>query len=247
MINALIVEDEVRNQRMLHQLLETHCPEVHVMGFCERVDEAIEQIWRLKPDLIFLDIQLKDGSGFDILSQLETHFPKIIFITAYDQFAIKAFKYSATDYLLKPIITSELKAAVSKCIENNSSEMHKIKSLLEHLQPNQQEYLTISTQKATEYLKISEILRFEAQGSYCKIFMKDGSIHMISKVLKEFIPKLTHRGFFRVHQSHFINLRYVKSHSKGDHTVMMSDGSHVAISRNNKEAFTDEMAKRSLG
>lgn len=246
MIKALIIEDEVRNQRMLNQLLETHCPNVHVLGFCERVNDAIDKITTLKPDLIFLDIQLKDGSGFDILLKLETQIPQIIFTTAYDQYAIKAFKYSAIDYLLKPIITDELKAAVSKCTQNENSDLDKIKLLIDQLNPNLQEYLTISTQKATEYLKISEIIRFEAQGSYCQIHMNNGSSHMISKVLKEFIPKLSSQGFFRVHQSHFINLNYVKSHSKGEHVVTMADGSQVSVSRQNKDDFVNEMAKRSM-
>jgi len=246
MINALIIEDEIRNQRMLNQLLETHCPNVDVIGFCERVEDAIFQISSLKPDLIFLDIQLKDGSGFDILSKLEAHIPQIIFTTAYDQYAIKAFKYSAIDYLLKPIITDELKAAVSKCTKKENSSIDQIKNLLEHLHPNKQNYLTIATQKATEYLKISEIIRFEAQGSYCQIFMNNGSVHMISKVLKEFVPKLSNHGFLRIHQSHFINLNYVKSHSKGDHVVTMSDGSQVSVSRQNKDDFVREMAKRSM-
>lgn len=246
MIRALIIEDEVRNQRMLNQLLETHCPQVEVLGFCEKVGDAIAQIGHQKPDLIFLDIQLKDGSGFDILSKLEDQLPKIIFTTAYDQYAIKAFKYSAIDYLLKPIITEELRAAVDRCASVEESDSEKIKMLLEHLNPNKQEYLTISTQKSTEYLKISEIIRFEAQGSYCQIFMSDGTKHMISRVLKDFISKLKNQGFFRVHQSHFINLRYVKSHSKGEHLVTMSDGSQVAVSRQNKDAFISEMAKRSL-
>jgi len=246
MISALIIEDEIRNQRMLNQLLQTHCPNVKIIGFCERVDDAITQISLQKPELIFLDIQLKDGSGFDILSRLETHIPKIIFTTAYDQYAIKAFKYSAIDYLLKPIITDELKAAVSKCSQKEDSSIDQIKNLLEHLNPNKQEYLTISTQKATEYLKISEIIRFEAQGSYCQIHMNNGSTYMISKVLKEFVPKLNNQGFFRVHQSHFINLKYVKSHSKGDHVVTMSDGSQVSVSRQNKDDFVSEMSKRSM-
>lgn len=246
MIKALIIEDEIRNQRMLNQLLETHCPDVKVIGFCERVNDAIVEIEKTKPELIFLDIQLKDGSGFDILSKLEVHTPKIIFTTAYDQYAIKAFKYSAIDYLLKPIITEELKAAVSKCAQREEADLDKIKILLEQLNTNKQDYLTISTQKTTEYLKISEILRFEAQGSYCQIHMKNGTVHLISKVLKEFVPKLSGHGFFRVHQSHFINLNYVKSHSKGDHVVTMADGSEVSVSRQNKDDFVAEMSKRSM-
>ena len=246
MMNALIIEDEIRNQRMLNQLLDIHCPGVKVMGIVDRVDEAVTQINNLKPEVIFLDIQLKDGSGFDILSRLDSWIPKVIFTTAYDHFAIKAFKYSAVDYLLKPIITDELKAAVLKCQENKNPELGKIQTLLENMRPKQQEYLTISTHKSTEYLKISEIIRFEAQGSYCRIFMQDGASHMISKVLKEFVPKLENVGFFRIHQSHFINLKFVKSHNKGEHLVTMSDGAQVSVSRNNKDAFIREMEKRSL-
>lgn len=246
MIKALIIEDEIRNQRMLNQLIETHCPQVKIMGFCERIEDALNQINNQKPDLIFLDIQLKDGSGFDILSRLEDHKPKIIFTTAYDQYAIKAFKYSAIDYLLKPIITDELKDAVSKCTTKNDSHIDKIKSLLEQINPSKEEYLTISTQKSTEYLRISEIIRFEAQGSYCKICMKDGTSHMISKVLKEFVPKFENQGFFRVHQSHFINLKYIKSFNKRDQLVIITDSSKIAVSRQRKDDFVSEMARRSL-
>jgi len=246
MIKALIIEDEIRNQRMLSQLIETHIRNVKILGFCERVDDAIHQINNLKPDLIFLDIQLKDGSGFDILSRLDNHRPKIIFTTAYDQYAIKAFKYSAVDYLLKPIITDELKDAVAKCTENEETSIDQIKLLLSQINPTKEEYLTISTQKSTEYLRISEIIRFEAQGSYCMICMKDGAKHMISKVLKEFITKLDNQGFFRVHQSHFINLSFVKSFNKRNQLVQMEDGSKVAVSRQKKEDFINEMTSRSL-
>ncbi|MDF1698567.1 MAG: LytTR family DNA-binding domain-containing protein [Saprospiraceae bacterium] len=246
MIKALIIEDEVRNQRMLNQLLEVHCPSVQIIGFCERIEDSINQINNLKPDLIFLDIQLKDGSGFDILSRLDKHIPKIIFTTAYDQYAIKAFKYSAIDYLLKPIITDELKAAVKKCTQDSEFDILKIRNLLEQINPKKEEYLSISTQKTTEYLRISEIIRFEAQGSYCLICMKDGSKHMISKVLKEFVPKLANQGFFRVHQSHFINLKYAKSYNKGDQIINMIDGSQVTVSRQIKGDFVKEMTRRSL-
>jgi two-component system LytT family response regulator len=174
------------------------------------------------------------------------HKPKIIFTTAYDQYAIKAFKYSAVDYLLKPIITDELKDAVNKCIQESEFDIQKIKNLLEQINPEREEYLSISTQKTTEYLRISEIIRFEAQGSYCLIYMKDGSKHMISKVLKEFVPKLENQGFFRVHQSHFINLKFAKSYNKGNQLIQMIDGSQVAVSRQAKGYFVKEMARRSL-
>ena len=246
MIRTLIIEDEVRNQRMLNQLLVTHCPNISIIGIYESVVDGISQINQLKPELVFLDIQLKDGNGFDILTQLEDHVPSIIFTTAYDQFAIKAFKFSAVDYLLKPIIADELKAAVAKVDPKNDHALNRLNALLSKVNVDKEKYIKVASQRQIEYLRVNDILRLEANGNYTSIYLINGTQHVVSKVLKEYASKLIIQDFYRVHQSHLINLACVSSYDKSNQIVKMMDGSNVPVSRNERELFLEKMNGRSL-
>ncbi|MEM9545618.1 MAG: LytTR family DNA-binding domain-containing protein [Bacteroidota bacterium] len=244
-MKAVIIEDEVRNQKILQQLLEEGCPSIEVVGVAETVVDAKSLILEQKPELIFLDIQLKDGTGFDLLISLGSEVPYVIFTTAYDQYALKAFKFSAVDYLLKPIISEELVAAVQK-VEKDSIQNQKIsiKNLINNLRAETKEsVITISGINKVEYVKVRDIVKITASGAYSQIKLQNGESHTVSKVIKEYQELLGEYGFFRTHQSHLINIKKVKTYYKGDHVVIMEDGEEVPVARNRKDDFLRAMHK----
>lgn len=245
-MKALIIEDELRNQKMLQQMLERHCPNVIIAGYAEAVEQSIALILAEEPEVIFLDIQLKDGSGFDVLNGLTSHFPKIIFTTAYDKYAIKAFKHSAVDYLLKPLMADELVKAVEKCELQEGNSLQKIRQAIKPLMEEREDFITISGHRNIEFIKITDILRIEAQGAYSKIYLLNGTEHLISKVLKDFAIKLSLKGFVRVHQSHLVNIRFVARLDRKDQVIVLTDDTTVSLSRQLKDNFLQEMKKRSL-
>lgn len=207
---AVIIEDEERSTIVLQNLLETYCPDVEVVGNATSVQDGIKTVNALQPDILFLDVQIVGGTGFDILEKLNNTKVSIIFTTAYDHYALKAFKFSAIDYLLKPIDIDELKIAVKKVTAPNqqAEDEFKIKNLLSNIKnPSEDPVLLVSTLEAVEFVRIREIIRCEAQGAYTQLILKDTKSVMVSKVIKEFEFLLQEYGFYRVHQSHLINLR----------------------------------------
>ncbi len=247
-IKAIIIEDELRNQKYLQHLLETNCPEVQIVAFEESVKQALETFNQLRPDLIFLDIQLKDGTGFELLEQIHSdHLPKVIFTTAFDQYAIEAFKYNTINYLLKPIDQQDLICSVDKAkrIKLND-ELSSISRLLDQVSKRTNLLIEIPSPSATEYIKISEIIHLTAMGSYCKITLKGGISHTVSKPIRSYVERLQKHDFFRVHQSHLINLNSVIKVNKGDHTVLLENGAEVAIARNRKDEFKKAMDRMLL-
>ena len=244
-MKALIIEDEIRNQKILTQLLEENCSSVEIIGYAESVTDAQKLIGDLKPDLIFLDIQLKNGTGFDLLESLGNQTPYVIFTTAYDQYALKAFKFSATDYLLKPIIREELISAVHKAeTESIQNQKVSLQNLIRNLRSESREtFITISGMNKVDFVKVHDIVRIAASGAYSHIVLLSGETYTVSKVIKDYQELLSDFNFFRVHQSHLINLKKVKRYYKGDHTVIMEDGEEVPVARNRKEDFLKAMGK----
>ena len=244
-MRALIIEDEIRNQKILSQLLEENCPSIEIIGYAESVTDARKLIGDHLPDLIFLDIQLKNGTGFDILESLGSNAPYVIFTTAYDQYALKAFKFAAIDYLLKPIIREELISAVNKA-ETESIQDQKIslRNLIRNLRSESKEtFITISGMTKVDFVKVHDIVRIVANGTYSQIVLSSGDTYTVSKVIKDYQELLADFNFFRVHQSHLINLKKVKRYYKGDHIVIMEDGEEVPVARNRKDDFLKAMGK----
>ncbi|MBK8449046.1 MAG: response regulator transcription factor [Saprospiraceae bacterium] len=243
MITAIIVEDERLSAELLQNMLKDHCPEVTILCIANEVKEAIQLIAEKKPDLIFLDIEMQTGTGFDVLQGVKNIPLKIIFTTAYDHYALKAIKFSAIDYLLKPIDILELKEAVQKVITDKISKSeNKLDWLLKNLasQKNDDYSISLSTLDGIEFVPIVNIIRLEANGPYTHFYLKNNQKLMISKNLKEYEMMLTDYGFFRIHNSHLINLKEVKKIIKTDGgSAVMSDDSHVSISpRKNDEFMT---------
>lgn len=245
-MKAVIVEDEERSRIVLQNLLETYCPEVEVVGVADSVSSGVKELRAHNPDVVFLDIQISGGTGFDVLDKMDQVHTAVIFTTAYDQYALKAFKFSAIDYLLKPIDIEELKLAVRKASNSNQSIMrqYQIQNLLTHIKnPDEAPVLLVSTIDAVEFVRMPDIIRCEAQGAYTQLFMKDSKPIMVSKVIKEFEFLLQDYGFFRVHQSHLINLKEVKKFVKPDNYLLMRDGAQIQLARSRKEEFFQALNK----
>jgi two-component system LytT family response regulator len=238
MYKAVIIEDEHRLREALSILLEMVADDqVQVVGYAEHADDAVKLINRLKPDLVFLDIMLKDGTGFDVLQRIDYRGFHLIFTTAYEEHAIRAFKYSAIDYLLKPIDQEELKLSIDriKDIQQKMVGEQQVQELHENLQ-KAPERLVLPTLEAMHVVKVDEIVRCETSGSYTTFLLADGRKIIVSKPLKNYEDILLPPLFFRVHQSHLINVHYIQSYSK-EGLIQMKDKATIPISRAKKEAF----------
>jgi two-component system LytT family response regulator len=245
-MKAVIVEDEERSRIVLQNLLETYCPEVAVVGAADSVVSGIKELRTHRPDIVFLDVQISGGTGFDVLDKVDQVQTAVVFTTAYDQYALKAFKFSAIDFLLKPIDIEELKNAVRKATNSNQSIMrqYQIQNLLSHIKnPEEAPVLLVSTIDTVEFVRIHEIVRCEANGAYTQLIMRDGKPLMVSKVIKEFEFLLQDHGFYRVHQSHLINLKEVRKYIKSDNYLLMRDGAQIQLARSRKEEFFSALHK----
>lgn len=238
-MKAIIVDDELNNRENLRQLLQIHCPQVTVAACCASAAEARKEIIRLEPGLVFLDIEMPGGNGFSLLESLPEPDFEVIFVTAYGHYGIQAVKFSALDYLLKPIDTIELIEAVKKAEEKIAlrQENQRMHHLLQNSKlPDENKTIALSLSDKIEFIEISTIVRCEAENNYTTFYLTDGQKLVVSKTLKEFDELLTPYHFLRVHQSHLINLRQVKSFIKSDGGyIRMKDGSSVSISRQRRE------------
>ena len=238
-IKAIIIEDERHNREKLLQMITVHCPAVEIGAVCSSVGEGRESIITNHPDLIFLDIEMPDGNGFSLLENLPYIDFEVIFVTAYDYYGIKAIKFSALDYLLKPVDTVDLIAAVEKAkgIILQKQENLRLRNMLENARrSNADKMLALSMSDKVEFIEVAAIVRCESDGNYTTFYLKNGEKLLISKTLKEYDELLTPYGFLRVHQSHLINLKEIKSFIKTDGGyIKMKDGSSVSISRQRRE------------
>ncbi len=240
MLRTIIVEDEQHCTNRLLKLLEHHSGLIKVIGHFETIDLAKQAIEQLRPDLVFLDILLRDRNAFDLLKTIDKINFKIIFITAYDKYAIKAIKFSAFDYLLKPIDKEELNEALQRLkteiITSDSTE--KINVLIQNTVESNNKKLTIATEKEIFYLSIKDIVHCKADGSYTHFFLADSKHIIASKTLKYFDELLEDLSFFRVHQSHLINLKHIVRYEKGNNAVIvMKNGNSIPIAKRRREEF----------
>lgn len=239
MLKAIIVDDEKNSRETLKLLLEKYCPEVEVVALSGGYKEALKDIYYYKPDLLFLDIQMPDGSGFKLLEEIEEVNFFVIFTTAYEQYAIKAIKINAIDYLLKPIIPKELAEAVKKVQEKLSTDKSDIKNiqkvLAELRQQNSGKKIVLSTIEGMHVVNTEDIIRCESDDYYTKFFFTDKTSMLISKTLKEHEELLADNNFFRPHKSHLINLKYFKTYVKSDGVIIMTNGDEVPVSRRKRD------------
>jgi len=235
-LTAALVDDVDQARETLKEDLATYCPDVEIIGEANGVVTGSKMLRSIKPDIVFLDIQLQDGTGFDILEIVPDLNAKVIFTTASDEFAIKAFKFSAVDYLLKPVDPDELMEAVKKATEANISQNKNYDLLLDTMKEKElPQRMALHTLEKIHVTEIIDIVRCESNGNYTTFFFKDGQKLLVTKTLKEFDQMLSEHNFARVHQSHLINTHQIKEYVKVDGGyLVMHDGSRVPVSLRKK-------------
>jgi two-component system LytT family response regulator len=248
-LTTLIVDDEPDAVNFIRSIIEEYCPKLLIVGTAGNALEGAEAIREKNPELLFLDVEMPHGSGFDLLMQFPEKKFDVIFITAFNHYAIQAIKFSAVDYILKPINITEFIQSVDKVFEKRNENIDRnarYKTLLENLRKSPPTRLAIPTSDGMEFLNTEEIIRIEADRSYCWFFLMDKRKILVSKNLKEFQELLNNRNFFRPHNSHLINLEHVKKYIRHEgNSVIMADGSQIPISRNNRDLFLSMMGKLS--
>lgn len=243
MIKAVIIDDEKDARFLLRNMVEKKLGhKIQIVGEADDVDTGLELIQKAKPDLAFLDIQMKTGTGFDLLTKLGKETLDIIFITAYDQYAVEAFKFSAFGYLLKPIKLKELEDAVDKfegLKKNQFGSQKRIKVLVENYGAKGEiQKLIIPNMSGFSVVEIPQIIRLEGDRNYTHFILENGTKVTTSKNLGEYEEMLTEYGFYRIHQSTIVSLRYVRAFKKvNDGSVELSDGSSHKVSRNRKQGL----------
>lgn len=248
MIRALIVDDESRARNILRILIEKHVPVITSLHLAASASEAMELIEKHHPHLVFLDIEMPRMDGFGLLSALEKRNFELIFTTAFDQYAIKAIRFSALDYLLKPILEEELIAAVDRFLEkkhlkNENGKLFKnFLTSLDHMSDDNPR-LTIATHEGVAVFNISEIIRCEASNNYTLFHLKDGKRFVASKTLKEYDNLLSDYGFFRTHKSHLVNLSFA-AHFSHSGELELTDGTVVEVSRRKKPLLSKKLLKQ---
>ncbi len=247
-LRAVIIDDEKGGRDTLANFLKLYCEDVELIGEADGVETGLSLIRGLKDplDIVFLDIQLKDGLSFQILDQLDNIDFEVVFATAYNQFAIKAFNYSAVGYLLKPIDPEELKAAVERTQNGRSPQMKKrLEVLSNHFNnPNTFEKMSISAVDGIYFINIKDIMRCEGEDNYTHIYMIGGEKITVSKTIKEYEKLLTPVNFYRVHKSHVVNLNFITKFVKGEGGyLIMDDGKMIEVSRRRRAAFMEQLRK----
>ena len=240
MIKAVLIDDEISNLENLTILLENHCPQVAIVAKAQNLMDALDVIEKHSPNLVFLDIQLGDKTGFDVLKQLPSRNFEVVFVTAFDKYGIQAVKFAALDYLLKPIDIEELILAVDKAEHKlaTQSQSSQLDFLLQQLIKPETILRKIALQMQSEirYVNLSDIIRCEADNTYTQFFLSNGEKILVSKSLKEYSDLLQPNGFLRTHQSHLVNPKYVKSWLREDGGILLLlSGEKIPVSKPNKD------------
>ena len=251
-ITCIIVDDEIQNQEVLARMIDQFCPNVEVVGRAPGVDEAMKLINEFNPKIVFLDVEMPGGSGFTLFDKI-TH-PKFftIFTTAHADYAIRAIKVAALDFLLKPINLTELRTAVAKVderlrtnSENDTTNSKKIEVLNANKRGNNFEFrkIALPTTEGLEFYTVKNILRCEADRAYCIFHLQDKRRIVVSKSLKEYVDILEEANFFRVHKSNMVNVEHITKYirGKGGH-VLLSDGALVSVAVRKKEELMQVLA-----
>lgn len=241
-LRALLIDDITEARNNLRRDIADWCPYIEIIGEADGVISGAKEIRKQKPDLVFLDIQMQDGSGFDLLDILGEMKLHVIFTTASDAFAVKAFRYAAVDYLLKPIDPDELENAVAK-INNQSNSNENLSLLKQQLSSKKQtDRIALHTLEKIHVVTVDEIIHCESDDNYTRFYFQDKSKLLVTKTLKEFDELLSPLGFLRVHQSHLINLKQVKEFIKGEGGyLIMKDGSNIPVSTRKKQEVIEKL------
>jgi two-component system, LytTR family, response regulator len=240
MKKVLIIDDENRTRSLIAKMIDSFGLDVEAIPEGENVQSGIKAIEKHQPDIVFLDIQMPDGTGFDVIRSVENKNFEVIFITAHEEFAIKAIKFSALDYLLKPVDAVELKAALEKALQvvENAGDHGQFEALHSNIQKSEKRRLVLKTQESVHVVDLEEIIRCEADRNYTSFFLRDNKKILVSKTLKEYETLLSGHNFLRVQQSHLININFVDRYDKKNGgAVVMKDGSEVPLSPAKRDIF----------
>ena len=239
MKKVLVIDDEKPTRDFIKRLIDSYQFGVEVYTDGENVATGVEAINRLQPDLVILDIQMPDGNGFDLLKSIPIKNFEVIFITAYQEYAIQAIKFSALDYILKPIDSEELKKAIDSALNTitKKTEESQMNVLQHNIQLNAKRKLVLKTQESVHVVEIENIIRCESDKNYTLFYFTNGKKILVSKTLKDFDVLLSGLTFFRAQQSHLINLNYIERYDRHDGTIIMKDGSAIPLALARKEQF----------
>ena len=240
-IKAIVVDDEQDGRIVLEYHLEKNCSSIELLGSFSNSDDAISFLKSNPTNLLFLDINMPEKDGFDLLEELGNYECHIIFVTAYEEYAIRAIKYSAFDYLLKPIDPDELKKSVDR-LQRTTYDKKKTELLIHNLKEETPAQIALPSSDGYSFLDIDQIIRCEADSNYCNIYLGNGKKHIATKTLKKIQEILPEEIFFRVHKSHIINMNYVKEYKKSDGGMaILKNDIEVEVSRRNKADFLERM------
>jgi len=251
MINAIIIDDEPHMRHTIRKMLNSLCPDVKILSEAGSVAEGVAAIKNLHPDLIFLDIKMDDGTGFDLLKQMKPIDFKVIFITAWENFAIKAFKFSALDYLLKPIDPDDLVQSVQKARQTIQSDFNtQLENLNEHLhdQDKTNKKIIIRTAENIHLVKVKDIVFCESDGNYTTVNLVDEARIIVSSTLREYEDLLLEYGFFRVHKSYLINLRFISRFEKAEGgMIVLETGVKIPVASRKREQLLEMFNRMAEG
>lgn len=240
MIKVLIIDDENRTRDLISKMIRSFNLNLDVISMGENVLTAVQAIETVRPDILFLDIQMPDGTGFDVLKAIKDKNFEVIFITAHEEYAVKAIKFSALDYLLKPVDPEELKNATEKALKTLAfkKQESQFEALQNNILPNSKKRLVLKTQESVFVVELEQIIRCEADKNYTTFFLNGGKKIIVSRTLKEYEILLSTYNFLRVQQSHLINLDFIERYDKANGgIVVMKDGAEVPLSNAKREQF----------
>lgn len=248
MIKCILVDDERNALEMMEWLIKTYCPNVQILAMCNSAEQGIDAINKYKPDVVFLDIEMPKMNGFDMLEQFDKLFFEVVFCTAYDQFAIKAFRYSALNYLLKPVDPDDLKATIGRIEERKTlPTREQFDLLLQNIQLSGRstpQRIALTTNDGLIFVPTNDILYCEAESNYTSVVLSGGKKILVSKVLKDIDEALSGPDFYRVHSSFLININRIKKFVRGDGGyIIMDNDANINISRSRRQEFMELFSK----
>lgn len=248
MVRTVLIDDEIASIRVLKNLLSAHCPEVEIVGEANSVPSASKIIPSCSPDLVLLDIAINNETAFDLLNSLNNIEFQTIFVTAWDNHAVQAFKYSAVDYLLKPVDAADLQMAIKKVAKRSHEKevLENLKALQENIQALKatEQKMAVPTMNGLSFVLMKDIMRLEANGSCTKIYLSNGEPLTTTRIIKEYEDLLPGNIFYRVHNAHIINLNRVQNYHKGrGGYVLMEDGTSIEVAFRRREDFLKRLLK----
>lgn len=246
MYHTVIIDDDILARRVLKRILEQNFKEIEIFGEADSVESGVELINEVKPDLVFLDIEMPDGTGFNLIEQLETIDFKLVFTTSYSDYAITAFKYSAFDYIVKPVLLENVKSTIQRIkdipILHEKQRVEVLKNNLTRKDSDRDATIALPEMNGFSIVKVKDIVRCEGERNYSRIFFRDSKSILVSRTLLEFDNLLVPHGFFRIHRSHLVNLKDVTKFLKTDGGIVeMSDKSQLRVSPKFKDELLDKL------